>query len=208
MAARKHRAKNLPDIRRRPPTRDAYQKILIVCEGKTESRYFRAMQQDRRISGVTVKESGSHRSDPGNILDQAKRHQQREQEMSGDPYDKIYCVFDKDDHADYESTLGSIGRPPLKGKFHAINSVPCFEYWLVLHYGCTTRPFRNCDEVIQVLKGHHSDYSKAKDIFDHIRDKTDTAMKNAVQSQRAASANGTDNPTTNVHKLVKILLRI
>lgn len=207
MAARKHRANNVTGIRRRAPTRDAYQNILIVCEGKTESRYFRAMKQDRRISGVTVTESGSHRSDPGNILDQAKRHQ-REQERSGEPYDKVYCVFDKDNHKDYESTLDSIGRQPPKGKFCAINSVPCFEYWLVLHYDYTTRAFRNCHEVIQVLKGHHPDYSKAKDIFNHIHDKTGTAIENAVQSKRAASASGTDNPTTNVHKLVKTLLDI
>ena len=57
-------------------------------------------------------------------------------------YQKIYCVFDNDremtagNRRNYEQALTM-----CKGKVVAINSVPNFEYWLLLHYVGHLRPF-------------------------------------------------------------------
>ncbi|MEJ2682434.1 MAG: RloB domain-containing protein, partial [Gammaproteobacteria bacterium] len=53
-------------------------------------------------------------------------------------FDKIYCVFDKDSHASYARALDALVSATPKDTFFTINSVPFFEYWLLLH---SKRPF-------------------------------------------------------------------
>ena len=96
-------------------------------------------------------------------------------EKKGD-YQKIYCVFDND----REMTNGNIKNykealnicKESKGKIVAINSVPNFEYWLLLHYVKHSRPFaakgkHTIGECVEIeLKKHIIDYTKsAKNIY-------------------------------------------
>lgn len=69
------------------------------------------------------------------------------------PIHQIFCVFDKDSHdakGNHYTNLLSYTKD--NNKVIAINSVPCFEYWLLLHFICTCSPFENADAVQKALK--------------------------------------------------------
>jgi len=137
----KRKAKNAAALRRRAVQRDAYAKILIVCEGeKTEPNYFNGARDHYGLNTANVEVCGDCGSDPMSIVRYAKQRYRQEKD-AGDAFDKVYCVFDKDAHANYEQARATITSATPKDTYHAITSVPSFEYWLLLHFNYTTRPY-------------------------------------------------------------------
>ncbi len=185
--------------------REPYSKILIVCEGKkTEPNYFNGLKNRYRLNSTNVKIVGEGAT-PSKIVERAEELY-GEEKNEGDPFDKVYCVFDKDAHSDYNKSLNKLSQ---KRDFYAINSVPCFEYWLLLHYRYTTGQYEKANSVIQDLKTYIRDYDKGyKNIFEVLKNKVETAKSNAKKSIRYSQEAGTDNPSTKVHILVDFLQNI
>jgi len=121
-------------------------------------------------------------------------------------------VIDRDTHGTYDDALVQIQSLKPKGVFRAINSVPCFEYWLLLHFEFTTHPFvatgakSSCDNLIDRLSGFIPYYAKGKkDIYSGIAKQTNQAIDWSKRALQQANDNATDNPTTYVHELVEYL---
>lgn len=196
-------------LRRRRAMKAPYDVILIVCEGaKTEPNYFTELKKAFRLSNANVR-IGGHGSDPLSVVDFAIKTFRQEQE-----FDRVYCVFDRDRHTTYPEALDKVRRTRLgKGsKIFAIPSVPCFEFWLLLHFTYTTRPFDApagdsiCSRVIEELKNYLPAYQKGEqDIFNKIQDKLDDAITNARRVEQYHQTSGTDNPSTMVHSMVEYL---
>ena len=128
---------------RRIANRSENKKILIVCEGqKTEPLYFTALKYDYRLHATEIRIISAKRSDPMSLIDTAKQNYSDSIE-EGDPYDSVFCVFDKDEHAHYNDAVKTIAKLEPKSVYYAITSVPCFEFWLLLHYCYTTRQFES-----------------------------------------------------------------
>lgn len=208
----KRKAKKVNSLERRKASRSSYNRVLIVCEGeKTEPNYFKELVQHYKLHTANVEVDGSCGSSPRSVFNRARELWEKEK-RKGDPYDRVYCVFDKDTHETYEEALTNISRKEYKDIFHATTSVPSFEYWLLLHYKFTTKPYAAsgkhsvADEVINELREVMPDYSKGRrkvfsELFPHI----EYAKKNAERSLMEASKNFTDNPTTLIHQLVDYL---
>jgi len=196
-------------LRRRQAMKAPYDVILIVCEGgKTEPNYFTELKKAFRLSNANVMVCGRG-SDPLSVVNFAIETFRREPE-----FDRVYCVFDRDRHATYHAALDKVKRTRLsKGsKIFAIPSVPCFEFWLLLHFTYTTKPFdasagnSACAGVIEELKKYLPAYRKSdQNIFNKIRDKLDNAITNARRVEEFHQTSGTYNPSTLVHSLVKYL---
>lgn len=197
---KKRRAKNL---KRRQAERKPYEKVLIVCEGKkTEVNYFNGLKDEYRLNTVEVQGAGSN---PKGIIQLAEQEFEKARK-SGDPFDKVFCVFDKDTHNDYMQAISTLGS---RKNFEAIYSVPAFEYWLLLHFKYSTKPYNGADEIVRDLTEYISGYTKGQqDIFNTLQAKLDTAKKNAKRSLKQAKQNETDNPSTHVHKIVECLQNI
>ena len=69
------------------------------------------------------------------------------------------------------------------GRLFIIETRPCFEFWLLLHYDFVTRMFKCCDDVILELKKHWPEYNKslncAKQIYAKLQDKLEDAIERA-----------------------------
>ncbi|MXZ80792.1 MAG: RloB domain-containing protein [Gammaproteobacteria bacterium] len=208
----KRKAKSVWKHARRKARRAAYSKVLIVCEGQnTEFQYFRGLRDYYGLNSANVDVCKDCNSDPLEIYKYAKRRY-RQEKNKGDPFDHVFCVFDKDSHGTYSQALDQIRRTNPLGTFVAINSVPCFEYWLLLHFSYTERPYTAlsgnsaCNQVLTELKNHIPDYSKGyKNTFGALAGNLDTAIDNARSAMRAAESVETDNPTTRVYELVDFL---
>jgi len=121
--------KKQKSFKRGLPKRKINSKILIICEGKkTEPIYFRGLKDHFRLNGVNIEITGEG-VNPRKIVKRAKDFHYREKK-SGDSYDKVYCVFDKDRHTDYQEALNQIG---TINDFEALTSVPAELYSKVVY---------------------------------------------------------------------------
>lgn len=212
---KKRKARNAADLARRRARRDPYAKVLIVCEGqKTEPHYFTELRTHYKLNSANVEVCGDCDSSPISVIEFAKERYQTERKV-GDPFDKVFCVFDKDHHESYQRTLDVIRRATPKGTFVAVPSVPCFEYWLLLHFGYTARPYHGitgksvCRQVTADLKTHLPNYAHGmKGLFGRLLPRLKAAKEYASRTLKQANEAGTDNPSTKVHELVNFLQHI
>lgn len=214
----KRKARLNKSIGRKPPHRPPYDRVLIVCEGaKTEPNYFDELIKHFRLINVKnlkIEIIGDDcGSAPITIVELALK-----KNKESDDYDRIFCVFDKDNHTSYNEAIDKIKRARLKPghSIQAINSIPCFEFWILLHFEYTTAPFSAtgkdsiCHSLIKnKLCNHIPEYDKGKkEMVQRIIPKLDTAIKHAKMIETYHKTSGTDNPSTKVHILVEYLQNI
>ncbi len=211
----KRKAKAADSLKRRQSKRESYDKVLIVCEGeKTEPNYFKELVAYYKINSANVDVDGSCGSSPRSVLERAVDTYQVEL-ARGDAYDRVYCVFDRDTHETFDETVNTIIQKRPKDTFFATTSVPCFEYWLLLHFIYTTKPYERTgtsssgEEVLKDLLKVMSDYEKGSEgTFLLLSDQLEFAKNNAHRIQKHAKENNTNNPSTSVHELIAYLQNI
>jgi len=205
-------------------------KVLIVCDDKKSAVYYlKGLRKELRISDNTIEIHG-YGYDQKTLVEETIlifREQQKKSKRNGliddKPYDHVYCVFDQDAaHKDdphllkYTQAKDIVSRTELAEGviFKAITSVPCYEFWLLLHFKRTDQPFTStqqksiCDMVIKTLKKvpEMSDYGKKdKDIFDKVKERLPDAIKNAEWVAKSNQQMGSDNPSTLIYQLVECL---
>lgn len=207
----KRKARSAKGFARRRLKRESYDRVLVVCEGsKTEPNYLQDLIDHLKLSSANFEITEGKGSAPISVVQYAKRRFSKEK-RKGDMYDKVYCVFDKDTHSSYMQALSVCESFRPTGVCCAITSVPCFEYWLLLHFKYSTQPYTTndrsaCDNLIRDLKKYLPNYTKGtRNLFFELMNDTDQAIRNSKQALRAANAADTDNPTTLMHELVEYL---
>lgn len=208
----KRKQQNSRTLAREQAQRKPYDVALIVCEGsKTEPNYLKGLREHLKLNSanIVIKPCSSG-SDPVNIVNFALEEHKR------DSYDQLYCVFDKE-HTNYHQALDKVTTTSEKKKIpiYAITSIPCFEYWLLLHYEDTSRPFHKKgnksagDQLKSALKKYINNYHESdKNIFEITRPYLKQAIDRSKRIDKVQQANKTDNPSTKVYHLVEYLMDI
>jgi len=203
----KRKARQVESLRRKKARRASYDTVLIVCEGeKTEPYYFKELRDDFKLNSANIEITGdTGGSSPMNVVNYAFDHYEE--------YDQTFCVFDKDRHTNYQQAFNKV-RDKKQRKEHilqAITSVPCFEFWLLLHFRYTTKNFDTgpgsiCDLLIAELKSNLPGYAKgSKGTYGWLKDKLPMAIENARKVADYCKSTGTDHPSTQIHNLVEYL---
>ncbi|MDP2227734.1 MAG: RloB family protein [Moraxellaceae bacterium] len=200
---------------RSEPKRAPYDKVLIVCEGsKTEPNYFRELIDHYEINTANVQVDGSCGSDPMSVANHAIQLY-REERDKGDPYDRVYCVIDRDAHPGFGEALKKLEAQKPPKVFYATVSIPCFEYWLLLHFDYTRAAFTSTgrvsmgDAALVALKTCLPKYEKGLvGTFSSLIGQLAFAKANAKRGLEDARKTAADNPSTNVHELVEYLQNI
>ncbi len=200
-------ARTRNQVQRTKPRRESYDRVLIVCEGsKTEPNYFEDIRNEYRLSFVNVEVKGTGTS-PRTVVRKAKELCKKSRRQK-DAYDSVYCVFDRDEHVDFDQACNDAIRAGLK----LARSWPCFEFWLLLHYGQWRRSFSRsgtrspADQCIQELRKRFPEYEKGKEkIFSKLKHQLEEAKTNAASGLRDAKQTGECNPSTEIHLLVEYL---
>ncbi|MDL2270060.1 RloB family protein [Desulfosarcina sp. OttesenSCG-928-A07] len=208
----KQKTRSVDSLRRRQAQRAPYDRVLIVCEGeKTEPIYLRALIDHLKLSTANIKivdkKAGSV---PKRVVELAEKYAKDKKD-----YNQIYCVFDKDQHSSYDEARQRIQTKRNQGfPITAITSVPCFEFWLLLHFKYTTESFEPkkgsiCADVIEALRKFLPNYQKGgRNIYKEIKTHLPTAIENAKKVSHDREAAGTDMPSTEMHKLVEYLQKL
>lgn len=196
--------------RRRPARYEPRARILIVCEGsKTEKFYF---DDARRMLGVhqgqaVVEVASGKGTNPKNIVETARKLKSKA-EKEGNAFSAVYCVFDRDEHAHYQESIERAGRL----KMQAVKSVPCFEYWVLLHFRNHTAPYSRsgerspCDHCYRDVTTEWPDYAKNKKrLYSELQPRLNDARQRAIQRLAALAKDGSDNPSTEIHQLLEAM---
>ena len=203
MAKRKPR--NSP--KRKLPKREPYKRVLIVCEGsKTELLYFSEIRRRYRLNEANVAVVNEGAS-PITVVNTALDRQKRELNF-GEKYDDVFCVFDKDEHASFDAACAIAKAKKLK----LARSWPCFEFWLLLHFVYTRKPYARAgkvspaDKCVRDVKKHLPNYEKAqRGLFQRLENRLENAKINAQQTIVDSGYTDNPNPSTEIHFLVDYL---
>lgn len=192
---------------RRPPTRTAKRRILIICEGrKTEAEYFRNIRSVFRNSLIEI-ELDRGGGVPKSLVERAvarKReaeHLARSQRDAFLSYDEVWCVFDVDRHPN----LPEAKQQATHNGISLAISNPCFELWALLHLQEHSSHAEG-KTIFQLLKRRFPGYQKVLP-FDQIHPGYDLAVERAkILEQRRREADDVGgNPSTGVYKLTETI---
>jgi hypothetical protein len=122
-------------------------------------------------------------------------------------YDQVWCVFDKDDFpvADFEKAI----RLARKNKMRVAYSNQAFELWYILHFEYLNTSMDRKSYIKKLSDYLETEYKKNDDrMYHRLRCKSDIAIKNAerLMKEYHPSHPGSNDPSTTVYELVKVLL--
>lgn len=199
---------------RTPPSAQSDGKtFLIVVEGKeTERLYFDGLRKRLELKSADVVVEHAGATDPQNMVTAAialrnTRADTARKSVLLTPYDEVWVVFDREakHHVRGKQLPAALVRAAEEDVSVALSN-PSFEFWLLLHYGFTTKPFADAKAVIRELKKHIPKYKKHSFPLDELFVLLAMAIKNAkacLLHHKAAAGDG--NPSTEAHLLVMSL---
>ena len=150
-------------------------------------------------------------SSPQNLYRRARRQYGNERKLLNNykdsPYKRVFCIFDRDGHESFKRTLEEIENAEPAGLFKAIPSVPCFEYWLMLHFEYTTSPYEGPDACRLFIKNellrHMKNYRKGDTKhFPGLMQSLGQALERSARALKYSRSNNTGSPYTLMHELV------
>ena len=200
----------------RVPSRRPKTTILIVGEGrKTEPSYFRGLYEEvliRQNYKLTIKKGNGGTREQ--IVREAINHQAIAHSREED-YDQVWCVLDVEDAAKRPSAMSAAGTAQDQGIILCWSN-PCFEIWLLSHFGRHCRPHTSPAEVeaelAKIWKANfRQPYEKKDDrIYERLSDRTREAIDNAKwvrETHHKEISNTVDaNSSTDAYKLVSLLI--
>ena len=183
---------------RKVNTRQVRQRFLIVCEGeKTEPNYFRSFRVPKDVIQIDIKGVGEN---PSKLVESAKELNQQ------DDYDRVWCVFDRDDWPaqDFNNAI----KNAEKQNFKVAYSNEAFELWYVLHFEFLNTGIPRTDYCQKLTNLMGKKYKKnSEQIYYELIEKQGIAIKNSQKllEQYERQNPVQDNPSTTVHLLVEEL---
>jgi RloB-like protein len=187
--------------------------FLIVVEGKeTERLYFDGLRKRLGLKATDVVVEHAGATDPGNMVMSAaatrdRRAEEAKRSVLLTPYDEVWIVFDREaqHHPRGKQISAALAKAAIRAVLVAVSN-PAFEFWLLLHFGFTTKSFEDAKAVSRELRKHLPKYKKndfpAEILFPLLAQAVTNAA--ACLSHHKTSA-GDGNPSTQVHLLASSL---
>ena len=192
--------------------REIKKKIFIIGEGKSELSYFQDLKKENDLKFSLKPELGNG-SDFHSIFEKALDN------ADSEIYKQIYCLIDLDyiikqklfeEYTKAKKELLS----KTKKMVTVIESLPCFELWVLLHFEKTQSTNIECQQLIdRKLKKHIPNYTKAMPgLYSKIKDKQSHALEFSkelkIQRQKEIKNVGDSrclHSFTDMNELIQIL---
>lgn len=196
----------LEQRKRNSNKRNSNRIIAIGCEGKnkTETIYFKHFSSRDCI----IKFSTGNRTDPIGMANDLISFIKKE-DIKSEYGDKIFLLIDTDINQNKHNQILEAEKMCKKHGIELITSTPTFEFWYILHFGYTTKAYKDSKQVKSDLKSKIECYSESFDIYPYIKDNTNEAIKNAKLVEKFHIDNNTPvnfenaNPHTSVYKIIE-----
>jgi hypothetical protein len=192
--------------------------ILVVTEDSvTEPTYIDNLRRHHRLPTVQVE--ASSRSEPSSVVEYGlSEFLPDPANAGGEPeFDRLYCVFDRDEHAGFDDAVERLRRIANNGRsVHWIYSIPCFEYWILLHFensgsleyyeGSGSPCQAVVDDIESCSDSPIDDYESIKpDLFSETYQFVETAIRHSTMrwSQHGGRNFDDYHPRTRMHELIE-----
>lgn len=198
-------AKRRPSLERGRPKFRQLPTIFVLCEdSKSSVDYLDDLKVHFRAQ-LRVRVAHAGVTDPPGIIREALKRSKTA--------DHVYCVIDRDTHAHFDEAVSSVTN---NRKITVIASYPCFEYWLLLHFAYSRKPYGAAGKrspaecLIDDLRAYPGmeGYAKgrAKGLFEKLGlERLSTARRNSTTSLAQAIQEDSLNPSTRIHVLVAFM---
>ncbi|MBF0340814.1 MAG: RloB domain-containing protein [Magnetococcales bacterium] len=193
--------------RRKTGGKSVPEKLLIVCEdSKSGLHYLEDLVDHLQLSSVTVIRTSSGGKDPKNLVDYTRK------ELNRQGFAAACAVFDGDvmlrggtEKARFDAAIAKAA-----SGIEVYVSVPCLEFWFLLHYEETDQPFSTCDEVGRRLGQKMGRYAKSLgNVFELLHAQGDSWLEKAMaRAERIRHGNPDQaypNPSTGMDRLIERL---
>ncbi len=229
--SRKNKEQSRKDFNREIDNKSKKLDIIIACEDKVSApcyldTLFSQLKKDRKIASGSMIIAKHKHTDPSGVLKDLKTH--NENGLTYKDFTHQWIVIDRDNQ-----TANKKGHTPQnfnnalvaakKEDIRVAYSNDCFELWYLLHFDYIITPMyrdkilsRLIDKLKQVdnstfdklTKDKIKSQSWTKKIYNELLDKQENAIQNAEKLMRSYKHHnpGSDNPSTSMHLLVKLLL--
>lgn len=184
--------------------------ILIICPGLTEKGYLSSMKVDR-YKGLAIElEPKLGKADKFNEVFRFLR------EEYSDPSTARICIYVNDmdtilsqrktsEYLADKRRTQKVSRDELK----VIETMPCIEYWFILHDHYTDKYYPSYDSLKQDMKKIADNYEKnehwAGKIYSVLKNNLTRAIQNAEKTMSKKDSCEGDCSYTNMHELVQLL---
>lgn len=188
-------------IRNRAP-RD---RILIVCEGEcTEPLYFRAFPVNKTVVDVDISGMGANTD---SLVEKAAELK-NEALKNGDPYNQVWCVFDRDSFP--AQNFNRAFQLAQNQKIRIAYTNQAFELWYLLHfhfYNVGMSRHGYIDKLSALLTWHYQKNNQK--MYEVLHPKQQDAIRNAKKLLSTYSSFNPEknDPSTTVYRLVEELNR-
>ena len=194
-------------LKRRRAGREPKRRFVLFCEGRnTEPAYFEALGRARSgamIALEIVPGAGVPMTVAREAAEEAKSFKRRGRRNSFEKDDRVWAVFDRDDHPRFAEAVAL-----CEGNGVGVaRSDPCFELWLILHERDYDRPCKSCDvqkELGSLRPDYDEDGAKTPDCADVVgRVEHAEARAEAQLQRREEERRPGGNPSTTVFRLTR-----
>jgi len=170
------------------------------CSGKTTLINALEKKGIHVIHEVAIKVIGCG-ADPSKLLKDARRALAGTLEPVSQA-DYLCLIFDRDTHAHFTDT---VRRCKTLSKIETFVSIPCFEYFFLLHFENTRQSFPLYKDIRPVLrsKSGFENYNKKQNCVPllELADRQSTALSNSVSVRSACRRDGATGPLTEIDLL-------
>ena len=189
----------------------AQARVLVLCEDSKSSKTYldEASKYFRATAQVQIAHPGH--TDPLGVVRAAVSRQSA--------FEAVYCVVDRDTHANWEQAIDMASGHP---KVRMIRSYPCFEFWLLLHFGYTRAGYARAgvlsaaDQVVRDLRQKPGMQGYAKGSIDGLFQRLcgpddamlGTACRHGDGTLVDAENDGEVNPSTELQNLIRELRKL
>jgi hypothetical protein len=190
--------------RKKPQERRQVRRVLILSEDEKSSvDYLKQFPFDPDVVRIECVGTGMNTDTlVAEAIDRKERANQ-----SGQPYQEIWVVFDRD-----SSPLQNFNRSfDLLAPHREITacwSNECFELWYLLHFRYQNTGIARDHIYAELGKLLGKSYEKSdRSVYEQLLSRLETAMNNALRLQAHNARDGSrrGNPSTNVHELIRRL---
>lgn len=200
-------ARPLSRFNRKEPRLKPQARVLVICEDSKSSRLYlqAAAHHFRAYAEVEIAHCG--KNDPKGIVEEAVKRQKN--------FDHIYCAIDRDSDPKFDAALNQAG---AHAKVTVIASYPCYEYWLLLHFGKTRKSYVGTDKhscadlLVKDLRKEEGmgnyDKGASNRLFGDLLARLPNARKYAKETWEEAIADKGLNPSTQLHELIDLFEKL
>jgi hypothetical protein len=174
--------------------------VLVICEDSKSAKHYLEDAACHFRANLQVKITHCGKTDPLGIVKEALVEQKN--------FDLVFCVIDRDTHETFQAAQNAASKSQ---KINLIVSYPCYEFWLLLHFGYCRKPYqasgkKSAAELLAAdlrKQPEMQDYDKGVRLFDLLGEKKRTeASKHARKILDDARNTGEFNPSTALHELL------